>query len=152
LPDCLERWICLATGRDRFGNLTYGTDRKKAARIAQYAGYIESERRAELLIAEDEQNYRNNVIREKNFSARLEAQKEAMERAMEEMERLQEAQRQEMEERRRQDEAMDRAESFFNMLTGQGNWTNEELARMGKKTSDEMWTDQQLREMYRDMF
>ena len=97
----------------------------------------------------------NCLLRKKNFRARLEAQKEAMERAMEEqeeMERLQEQQRQEMAERRRQDEAMDRAESFFNMLTGQGNWTNEELARMGKKTSDEMWTDEQLREMYRDMF
>ena len=133
--------------------------RKKAAHQAELAGYIGSVSRYEAERREEESiRQRNDYLLKLDQSVREEMRREqisreiAMEEAMEEKERLQEELRQEMEERRRQDEAMDKAERFFNMISGQGDWTNEELARMGRKSSDEMWNDERLRDMYRDKF
>ena len=162
-PACELAWgdhYSFARGVDMFGELYYWEEqRQEAAYLAEYTGYIHSvsryqdkRRKEESIRWENERDYRSRMAYRKQLEAEQIAREIAMEEAEEEMERLQEERRQEMAERRRQDEAMDRAERFFNRISGQGDWTNEELARMGKKTSDEMWTDEQLREMFRDKF
>ena len=162
-PACELAWsdhYAYARGVGIFGELYYWEDQREvAAHLAQASGYIHSVNRYESMSWSEECTYRAN---ERDFRSREAYRKQlqaeqiareiAMEEAEEEMERLQEERRREMAERRRQDESMDKFERFFNNLSGQGSWTNEELARMGKKTSDEMWTDEQLREMYRNKF
>lgn len=149
-----ELYVTYTNGeRKTFANIEYSSFADYYEKLLNQFAAIEMNVREEIAVQTEE------CEKEAKAKAEAEAKSEEevrirrlVEEAEEEMERLQEERRREMAERRRQDESMDKFERFFNNLSGQGSWTNEELARMGKKTSDEMWTDEQLREMYRNKF
>lgn len=139
--------------RKTFANIEYSSFADYYEKLLNQFAAIEMNVREEIAVQTEECEKEAKAKAEEEAKSEEEVRiRRLVEEAEEEMERLQEERRREMAERRRQDESMDKFERFFNNLSGQGSWTNEELARMGKKTSDEMWTDEQLREMYRNKF
>lgn len=135
--------------KDGLGCTVLNSGSTSHAQKASAAGYLCSIARDAAMVEEVEEARRRAFARLRAAERAKQAYRDYLDAMEEAMEAAEEAQRQYEEhiaEEKRIAKALDDRERFSNMLFGSGNWTNEELYRQGKKSSDEMWLDQQIRE------